>query len=109
MPFGLTNAGATFQRAMDVAFVDFIDRFMVIYQDDLTTFSAKEEQHCQYLEKIFIRALEYGISLNPKKCSFGVVEGKLLGHIVSEDGVRIDPRKVMAIDKLSPPRSVKGI
>ena len=49
MPFGLINAGATFQRAMDVAFHYFIDNFMVIYQDDLTTYSKKVEDHCGHL------------------------------------------------------------
>lgn len=103
MPFGLKNAGATFQRAMDVAFSDFINLFLVIYHDDMTTYSKREEDHCENLEKVFIRALEYGISLNPKKCLFGVLEGKLLGHIVSKDGVKIDSDKVIAIDKVPQP------
>lgn len=55
MPFGLINASATFQRAMDVAFADIIDKFLVVYQDDLTTYSKDESDHCMYLEKLFIR------------------------------------------------------
>lgn len=94
---------------MDVAFSYFINLFLVIYQDDLTAYSKKEEDHCEHLEKIFIRALEYGISLNPKKCVFGVLEGKLLGHVVSKDGVKIDPERVIAIDKVPQPRNVKGM
>jgi len=109
MPFGLTNAGATFQRAMDVAFAGLVDSILAVYQDDLTAFSKKEEQHCMHLEQIFIRALEYGISLNPKKCAFAVVEGKLLGHIVSKDGVRIDPERVATIDKIQIPKTIKGV
>lgn len=69
MPFGLTNARATFQRAMDVAFEGLIDYILAIYQDDLTTYSKKEENRCNDLEKIFIRAQEYGISLDPKEIS----------------------------------------
>ena len=109
MPFGLINAGATFQRAMDVAFHEYIDKFMVVYQDDLTTYSKKVGDHCSHLEKIFIKSLDYGVSLNPKKCTFGVTEEKLLGHIVSKDGVKIDPKRVAAIDKVPKPRNVKGI
>ena len=71
MPFGLINAGATFQRAMDVAFKDYIEKFMVLYQDDLTAYSKKAEDHCKHLEKIFLKALEYGVSLNPRKCLLG--------------------------------------
>ena len=67
------------QRAMNVAFHEYIDKFMVVYQDDLTTYSRKAKDHCGHLEKIFIKALEYGVSLNPKKCTFGVTKGKLLG------------------------------
>lgn len=109
MPFGLTNAGATFQRAMDVAFGDFIDIIMVIYQDDITTYSKKAEDHCKHLEKIFKRALEYGVSLNPKKCHFGVTEGKILGYIVSKEGFRIDLERIEAIDRVQIPKNVKGI
>ena len=62
MPFGLINAGATFQRAMDVVFALFKDKFMVIYQDDLTAYSKEAKDHCGHLEKIFIKALEYVVS-----------------------------------------------
>ena len=109
MPFGLTNAGATFQHAMNVAFADIIDNFLVIYQDDLTTYSKDENDHCMHLEKVFERALQYGISLNPKKCNFGVSEGKLLAHLVGKHGVRIDLERVEAIDRIQKPRTVKGI
>ena len=56
-----------------------------------------------------IKALEYGVSLNPKKCTFGVTEGRLVGHIVSKDGVKIDFERVAAIDKVPRPKNVKGI
>lgn len=75
----------------------------------MIAYSKKVEDYCNDLEKIFIRALEYGISLNPKKCHFGVTEGKLLGHIVSKDGVRIDPKRIDAIDKIQIPKIVMSI
>lgn len=75
----------------------------------MTTYSKKAENHCNDLEKIFIKALEYGISLNPKKYHFGVTEGKFLGHIVSKDRVRIGPKKIAAIDKIQIPKTVKSI
>ena len=82
---------------------------MDLYQDDLTTYSKKVEDHWRHLENFFIKALEYGVSLNPKKCTFGVTEGMLLGHIVSKDIVKIDPKRVEAIDKVKKAKSVKGI
>lgn len=86
-----------------------IDIIMVVYQDDLMTFSKNFEDHCLHLEKVFTKALKYRVSLNPKKCHFSVIEGKLLGHIVSKDGVRIYPKRVEAIDKIPIPRVVKSI
>jgi hypothetical protein len=91
MPFGLINAGETFQRAMDVAFRGLINRCVVVYLDDVTVYSKNREEHIQHLTQIFERCRKYGISLNPKKTIFGVEEGKLLGHIISQAGIHIDP------------------
>ena len=87
MPFGLLNAGSTFQRAMDQAFSDLIRKIIAIYQDDLTVFSKERGDHVKHLRKIFDRCRKFGISLNPKKSTFGIDEGKLLRHIVSKDGI----------------------
>ena len=97
MPFGLMNAGATFQRAMDIAFSEEKDIFVVIYLDDITFFSKYDEQHLQHLERVFLKCRKFGISLNPKKSNFALEEGKLLGHIISKDGIKIDPQRVDAI------------
>jgi hypothetical protein len=109
MPFRLKNAGATFQRAMDHAFKDFIGKFMVDYQDDLTVYSKSREIHLTHLKQIFEKCRIYGISLNPKKCLFVVTEGKLLGHVVSKEGVYIDPERIKAINDMNPPTSKKGV
>ena len=94
---------------MDVAIANIIDKFFVVYQDELTTYSKDENDHFLHLEKVFTRALKYGISLNLRKCNFCVIEGKLIGHLVGKHGVRIDPKRVEAIDKIQKPKSVKGI
>ena len=91
MPFGLMNAWATFQRAMDLAFVGLKDKFVLIYLDDLTVYSHNHHDHLQHLRKVFLKCRRYGISLNPKKSQFALNEGKLLGHIVSTEGVKINP------------------
>ena len=109
MPFGLMNAGETFQRAMDIAFVRERDKFMVIYLDDITVFSKTDKEHRFHLEKVFQKCRRFGLSLNPKKSLFAMQEGKLLGHIVSAEGVRIDPDRVEAIQALPLPRSKKEV
>ena len=109
MPFGLKNAGATFQRAMDIAFAKEIHDFLVVYLDDLTPFSKSDQEHLKHLRQIFIICRKYGISLNPKKSLFGLEEGKLLGHIISKDGIRIDPDRIQAILQMPHPRNIKEL
>jgi hypothetical protein len=99
--FGLMNAGETFQRAMDLAFVGERDNFFVIYLDDLTVFSNSDAEHLKHLRQTFDKCKKYGLSLNPKKSHFSMQEGKLLGHIVSKYGIKIDPQRVEAIDKIN--------
>jgi hypothetical protein len=109
MPFGLMNAGETFQRAMDIAFMGERDKFIVIYLDDLTVFSKSDAEHLMHLKQTFEKCRKFGLSLNPKKSHFAMQEGKLLGHIVSKDGIKIDPKRVEAIDTINFPRNVKEI
>ena len=109
MLFGLMNAGATFQRAMDIAFADERDGFVVIYMDDITVYSRSNRKHIKHLENIFLKCIKYGISLNPRKSNFSLEEGKLLGHIISKEGIRIDPDRVSAILKVEEPRSKKEV
>ena len=94
---------------MDIAFVGLKDKFILIYLDDLIVYSNSYEEHLQHVRRVFLKCRQFGISLNPKKSQFALREGKLLGHIVSAEGVKIDPVWVEAIQKLSIPRSKKDI
>ena len=85
MPFSLKNVGATFQRAMAIAFANEKDVFLVVYLDVLIVFSNSNEEHLYHLKIVFQRCRKYGISLNPKKSLFAIDEGKLLGHIISKE------------------------
>jgi hypothetical protein len=107
--FGLMNAGATFQRSMDIDFIGERDKFMVIYLDDITVFSRSDKEHCEHLRRVFLKCRKFGLSLNPQNSLFSMKEGKLLGHIVSVEGVNIDPNRVEAIQTLSLPRSKKEV
>ena len=61
MNFGLMNAGETFQRAMDIAFTEEKDKFVVVYMDDITAYSRLDKEHIQHLEKVFHKCRRYGI------------------------------------------------
>ena len=76
---------------MDIDFKGLIHNSIVVYLDDVTIYSKKRHEHLSTLKQVFKRCRKYGISLNPKKSIFTVIEGKLLGFIVSKEGMIIDP------------------
>ena len=97
IPFGLMNVGSTFQRAMDTTFSKEKDRFIVIYLYEITVYSKNDQRHLEHLKRVFQKCRKFGISLNPKKSNFYMKEGNLLGHVTFEEGIRIDPNRVVAI------------
>eukprot|EP01018_Ginkgo_biloba_P037312 Gb_25076 [translate_table: standard] len=109
MPFGLKNAGATYQRAMTVIFHDMLHDIVEDYVDDILAKSKTRMEHPVVLRRVFERLRKYQVRLNPKKCVFGVISGKLLGFIVSRRGIEVDPAKVRAITEMPPPRNLKWL
>src|SRR3954469_20626902 len=109
MPFGLRNAGATYQRAMVTLFHDMIHKEVEVYVDDMIAKSYTEEEHITHLQKLFERLKKFKLRLNPNKCTFGVRSGKLLGFIVSQQGIEVDPNKVKAIKEMPVPRTEKEV
>ena len=104
MPFGLKNVGATYQRAMTTFFHDMMHKEIEVYVDDMIAKSIDEEEHVEHLLKLFQRLRKYKLRLNPNKCTFGVRSCKLLGFIISEKGIEVDPAKVKAIQKCLRPK-----
>jgi len=109
MPFGLNNAGATYQRAMVTLFHDKMHKEIEVYADDMIAKSRSEEEHLFNLKKLFKRLRKCELGLNPTKCTFGVKSGKLLGFIVSQKGIEVDPDKVIAVLEMSHPRTEKEV
>ena len=68
-----------------------------------------EEEHLDHLQKLFERLKKYKLRLNPNKCTFGVRFGKLLGFVVSNKGIEVDPSKVNAIQEMPSPRTEKEV
>lgn len=96
--FGLTNAPATFQRAMNQAFAEVIDKCALVYLDDILIMSKSIKEHLVHLSEVFelLRKHKYFAKLS--KCDFMKESPPFLGHIISEDGVAVYPSKVVAID-----------
>ena len=111
MPFGLKNAGATYQRAATTLFHDMMHRDVEVYVDDIIVKSQDRAYHLAALQRFFERIRRFKMRLNPKKCTFGVTYGKLMGHIVSERGIEVDPEKIRAIldmPSLRTKREIRG-
>ncbi|GFU29569.1 retrovirus-related Pol polyprotein from transposon 17.6 [Trichonephila clavipes] len=96
MPFGLCNAPATFERMMDNLLRHFKWTMCLCYLDDIIVFSETFEDHLIRLRLVLKCLQEAGIKLNSKKCLFAAQEVKILGHLVSSNGVRPDPDKIKA-------------
>ena len=90
---------------MDIAFAEENDKFVVVYMDDITVYLKSDIDHIKHLEKVILRCRRFGISLNPKKSNFAMQEGKLLGHIISKDGIKFDLDRVKAILEVEIPRN----
>ena len=80
-----------------------------VYVDDMMVKSEIREGHFKALDKFLARLEKYNLRLNPKKCIFRVTLGKLLGHIVSERGIEVDPDKIKAIQEMSVPKIEKDV
>jgi hypothetical protein len=109
MPFGLNNVGATYQRAMTTIFHDMMHTFMEDYVNDFLAKSYTREEHIEILSKKIVRMEKFNVHLNPKKCVFGVISGKLLGYIVLAKGIEVDPGKVQAIMDMPPPQNISQL
>ena len=109
MPFRLKNAVATYQRMATTLLHDMMHNEVEVYVDDMIVKSKDRECHIAKLKKFFERIEEYRLRLNPQKCTFGVTARKLLGFLVSDRGIEVDPSKIKAILDMPPPKSEKEI
>ena len=109
MPFRLKNAEATYQRAATTLFHDMMHRDVKVYVDDMIVKSRDKADHLAAFQRFFERIRQFKLRLNPKKCTFVVTSWKVLGHIVSERGIEVDPEKIKAILGMPAPRTKKEI
>ena len=109
MPFGLCNAPTTFQRCMMSIFSDLAEEVMEIFMDDFTVYGSNFENCLHNLGTVLHRCQDKNLALNWEKCHFMVIEGIVLGHMVSAAGLEVDQAKVSIIKNLMPPTTVKGI
>jgi hypothetical protein len=94
MPFGLTNAHAYFMYMMNKVFMEYLDKFVVVFIDDILVFSKNEEEHAEHLRLVLQKLRQHKLYAKRSKCEFWLKEVSFLGHIVFNGGIAVDPSKV---------------
>ncbi|KAG8485768.1 hypothetical protein CXB51_019099 [Gossypium anomalum] len=109
MPFGLTNASAIFMDLMNRIFRPYLDRFVVVFIDDILIYSQNESEHAEHLRMVLQILKENKLFAKFSKSEFWLHEVGFLGHVVSGDGIRVDPSKISAIVNWKPPKDVSEV
>jgi hypothetical protein len=109
MPFGLTNAPATFQSVMNTILAPFFDRFVLVYLDDILIYSKSMDEHVEHLKSVLAALREHKLYCKRFKCQFGSKQVEYLGHLLTPQGIMVDPKKVAAIRDWPDPTNVSQL
>jgi hypothetical protein len=97
MSFGLTNALAHFMYLMNLVFMPKLDKFVVVFIDDILVYSKNEKDHTEHLRIVLTRLREHQLYAKFSKCKFWLHEVPFLGHVLSDGGIMVDPTKVQEV------------
>ena len=109
MPFGLTNAPAAFQTMINHVLREYLDIFVVCYLDDILIFSKSEEEHTEHVHRVLNALQEANLLVEPEKSKFHAQEVEFLGHIISPNEIRMDPKKISAVKDWPRPTNLKEV
>lgn len=109
MPFGLTNAPSTFQGLMNSIFKLFLRKLVLVFFVDILIYNKSWKDHVQHVDMVLKLLEEKKLYAKISKCFFGVQEVEYLGHIVSHEGVKIDPNKIKGIKEWKIPTTLKHL
>ena len=109
MPFGLTNASTVFMDIMNCVFRSYVDQYVVVFIVDLLVYSKDRENHDTHLRVVLETLRKEQLYAKLSKCEFWLNEVSFLGHIVSKEGIRMDPKKIEVVVEWKPPRNVTEV
>ena len=99
MPFGLTNAPTTFMDLMDRVFRPYVDQFVMVFIDNILVYSKDRENHDTHLRVVLETLRKERLYAKLSKCEFWSKEVSFFGHIVSKEGIRVDPKKIEVVSE----------
>nr|ABF95974.1 retrotransposon protein, putative, Ty3-gypsy subclass [Oryza sativa Japonica Group] len=109
MSFGLTNAPAFFMNLMNKVFMEYLDKFVVVFIDDILIYSKTKEEHEEHLRLALEKLREHQLYAKFSKCEFWLSEVKFLGHVISSGGVAVDPSNVESVLSWKQPKTVSEV
>jgi hypothetical protein len=109
MSFGLTNVPAYFMYLMNKVFMEYMDKFVVVFIDDILVFSKIEEEHETHLRLVLEKLRAHQLYPKFSKCEIWLSEVAFLGHVISTEGVLVDPGKVRDVLNWMTPTNVSEI
>jgi hypothetical protein len=109
MPFGLTNAPAYFMYLMYKVFMEYLEKFVVVFIDDILVYSRSEEEHEEHLCLALQKLQKHRLYAKLTKCEFWMKQVAFLGHVISKGGISVDPNKVQDVLSWNVPMSVDDI
>ena len=109
MPFGLTNAPATFMHLMNSVLAPYLDKFVIVYLDDILIYSRTLEEHIHHVDEVLGILKQHQLYAKMKKCAFGKTQVEFLGHQVSAKGIATSPHKIEAVQQWPTPRNLREL
>jgi hypothetical protein len=109
MPFGLTNTPAYFMNLMNKVFMEELDKFFIVFIDDILVYSQSGLEHGHHLRIVLEKLQAHQLFAKFTKCEFWLQKVSFLGHILTAEGVAVDPKKVTAVANWKGPTTVTKI
>ena len=109
MPFGLTNAPTALMDLMNRVFQPYLDRFVIVFIDDILVYSGSPEEHSEHLRIVLQTLRERQLYAKLSKCQFWLDRVAFLGHVTSAEGVSVDPQKIEAVVNWKLPKNVSEV
>ncbi|MGL5583251.1 MAG: reverse transcriptase/ribonuclease H family protein, partial [Cetobacterium sp.] len=109
MPYGLSNSPSVFQNYMNEIFREYLNKFVIVYIDDILIYSHHQEEHITHVKLVLQKLREHQLYLKLEKCEFHTPSVQFLGYVIDPDGVKMDQGKVEAITHWTLPKTIKEL